>query len=99
MTGTYIQMAAALAFVILLIVGAGYLLKRKQNRYGIMNIVSYQPFGARKGIAALKVGKEVLLISVTQNDMRLLKTFNASELDLPETDGFKKSLDKFRKID
>jgi len=99
MTGTYIQMAAALAFVILLIVGAGYLLKRKQNRYGIMNIVSYQPFGARKGIAALKVGKEVLLISVTQNDMRLLKTFTASELDLPETDGFKKSLDKFRKID
>ena len=99
MTGAYIQMAAALAFVIMLIVGAGYFIKRKQNRYGIMSIVSYQPFGAKKGVAALKVGKEVLLLGVTQNDMRLLKTFKASELDLPETEGFKQSLDKFRNMD
>ena len=99
MTGAYIQMGAALGFVILLIIGAGYFLKKKQNRYGIMKIVSYQPFGAKKGVAALKVGKEVLLLGVTQNDMRLLKTFKASELDLPETEGFNKTLDKYRNME
>ncbi len=96
MTGTYIQMAAALGFVILLIFAAAYVIKKKQNRFGLMSVVSYQPFGAKKGVAALKVGKEILLLGVTSNDMRLLKVFKEHELDLPEQDGFRSKLEMFK---
>jgi len=98
MTGSYIQMAAALAFVVFLIVAAGHLLKKKQDRSGLMSIVSYQPIGAKKGVAALKVGREVFILGVTPNDMRLLKIYSDSELDLPESSGFQGSLDKFRNL-
>jgi flagellar biogenesis protein FliO len=91
-------MAAALVFVIILIIAAGYLLRRKQNRFGLMSVVSYQPFGPKKGVAALKIGSEILILSVTPNDMRLLKTFKDSELDINENEGFQSKFEKFRNI-
>jgi flagellar biogenesis protein FliO len=98
MTGTYIQMAAALFFVILLIIGAGLVINKKQNKFGLMSVVSYQPFGPKKGVAALKIGREVLILGVTPTDMRLLKTFDENELDLTETEGFQSKLEKFKKL-
>ncbi|RJQ13396.1 MAG: hypothetical protein C4560_14335 [Nitrospiraceae bacterium] len=96
MTGSYFQMAGALVFVVLLILGAGFLLKKKQNRFGLMSVVGYQPLGPRKGVAALKVGKEVLILGVTTNDMRLLKTFREDELDLPESEAFQGKFERFK---
>jgi len=96
MTGSYIQMAAALLFVIFLIVAAGYFLKRKQNRFGFMSIIGYQTVGPKKGVAALKVGREVLILGVTSNDMRLLKIFKEDELELTESESFQNKYDKFR---
>lgn len=98
MTGTYIQITAALIFVILLIVAIGYVFRKKQNRFGLMSIVSYQPFGPKKGVAALKVGSEVLILGVTPTDMRLLKIFKEGELDLTEPDGFQSKLEKFKNM-
>lgn len=96
MTGSYLQMAAALLFVIFLIFAAGYILKRKQNRFGFMSIVGYQPVGPKKGVAALKVGREVLILGVTSNDMRLLKICKEGELELTESESFQNKFDKFR---
>lgn len=96
MTGSYLQMVAALLFVVLLIFATGYVLKRKQNRFGFMSIVGYQPVGPKKGVAALKVGKEVLILGVTTNDMRLLKICKEGELELTESAGFQSRFDKFR---
>ncbi len=98
MTGTYLQMAGALVFVIILIVAAGYVLKRKQNRFGLMSIVGYQPFGNRKGVAALKIGNDILILGLTPNDMRLLKVYRDDELDLKEPGSFRDRLAKFRRI-
>ncbi len=98
MTGTYIQMAVALTFVIFLIIVVGFLLKKKQNRYGLMSVVSYQPFGPKKGVAALKIGNEILILGVTSNDMRLLRIFKDGELELKEIEGFQSKLEKFRSI-
>jgi flagellar biogenesis protein FliO len=98
MTGTYIQTAAALLFVVGLIVAAGYLMRKKQTGSGLMSIVSYQPFGPKKGVTALKVGKEVLILGVTPNDIRLLKIFKEDEIDLPEANSFQNKLDKFKAI-
>lgn len=96
MTGTYIQTAAALVFVILIIVAAAFIQKKKQNRTGLMNIVGYQPFGPKKGVAALKVGKEILILGVTSNDMRLLKTFGEGELELPDHETFHNKFERFK---
>ena len=98
MTGTYIQMGAALIFVVLLIVGAGYVMKKKHNRFGLMNLISYQPFGPKRGVAALKVGKEVLILGMTQTEMRLLKSFNEEDLDLSEPEGFQVKLDRLKNM-
>jgi flagellar biogenesis protein FliO len=96
MTGSYIQMAAAFFFVIILIFAAGFILKKKQNRFGFMSIVGYQPVGPKKGVAALKVGKEVLILGVTSNDMRLLKIFKEGELELTESEAFHTKLERFK---
>ncbi len=98
MTQTYIQMAAALAFVILLIFVTGFLLKKRQNKFGLMSLVSYHPFGHKKGVAALKIGSEILILGVTPNDMRLLKVFKDSELELKEKELFQNKLERFVKI-
>lgn len=96
MTGTYIQTAAALAFVIFLIVAAGHIMRKRQKGTGLMSIVSYQPFGPKKGVTALKVGKEVLILGVTPGEIRLLKTFREDELQLPEINGFQNKLEKYK---
>ena len=98
MTGMYIQMAAALLFVIVLIVAVGYVMKKKQDRFGLMSVISYQPFGTKKGVAALKIGSEVLILGVTPSDMRLLKVFKDSELELHENEGFQRKFDRFKNI-
>ena len=97
MTGIYLQVAAALGFVILLILGAGFIMKKRQNRFGLMSVVSYQPFGPKKGVAALKIGKEVLILGLTTSDVRLLKIFKDYELELKDTEGFQGKLERFKK--
>ncbi len=98
MMEAYSQMAAALFFIVVLIIAAAYVFKKKQNRVGLMNVVSYQPIGTKKGVAALKIGKEILILGVSTNDMRLLKIFKEDELDLKEQDGFSSTLEKFKSL-
>ncbi len=86
MTQQYIQMIAVLGGVILLIILFGYLMKKKQTKSGVLiNVVSYHPFGPRKGVAALKMGREVLLLGITQNDIKLLKSFSENEFEEKST--------------
>jgi len=44
----------------------------------------------------LKVGKEVLILGVTANDMRLLKIFKEGELELTESEAFHTKLERFK---
>jgi flagellar biogenesis protein FliO len=90
-------MAGALTFVLLLIFGAAYVVRKKQNRVDLMHLISYQNIGPKKGVAALKIGKEVLILGVTTNEVRLLKTFQDNELDLEEAEGFHSKLERFKK--
>lgn len=79
MTGSYIQVAFALIAVIGVILAIGYILKKRQNKPSLITVLDYHSFGQRKGIAALKVGAEVLLVSITSTDIKLLKTFDENE--------------------
>lgn len=78
MTDLLLQMAAALGGVLILIFGAAYLFKAKVRRTGNMKMVEYYSFGPKKGVAALKVGKQVLILGITPNDVRLLASMDES---------------------
>jgi flagellar biogenesis protein FliO len=81
MTGAYVQMVMALAAVIGMILFMRFFLKKKQGGSGMMNVLAYQSFGPRKGLAALKMGKEVLLLGITSTDIKLLKTFDENQFE------------------
>lgn len=85
MTYAYIQMGLALMAVIgLMLLLAFFLKKRQLGKSSMMNIMAYQSLGPKKGIAAIQVGHEVLLVGVTANDIKLLKSLDGA---LPEPGG------------
>lgn len=78
MTGTLIQMAAATAAVVLLIIGLGKLAAKKQNgSTGMFDLLGYRSLGPKKGITAMRVGPDVLILGVTATDIRLLASYPA----------------------
>jgi flagellar biogenesis protein FliO len=79
MISAYLQMLFALGVVVGLIFLAGFFLKKRQTTGGVMKVLAFQHLGPRKGLVAVKVCDEVLLLSVTATDLRLLKTYEADE--------------------
>ncbi len=73
MTELAFQMALALAFVIFLIYAISFVYKKKQKAANLLNLVAYQSFGQKMGVAAVRVGNEILVLGVTPTDMKLLK--------------------------
>jgi len=80
-TGLYVQVALALGAVVAMILIMGLFLRKRQMKSGFLNFIAYQSFGPRKGIAAIKMGKEVLLIGITSTDLKLLKTFHENDIE------------------
>ncbi len=75
-------MFLALAGVIGIILVVAIFLRKRQAVTGLMNIVAYQSFGQRKAIAAMKIGREILLLGITHNDIKLLKTFKEGDIEM-----------------
>lgn len=73
MTETTFQMVFALAFVIFLIYAISFIYRKKHKSMNLINLVSYHSFGQKMGVAAVKVGNEILVLGVTPTDMKLLK--------------------------
>jgi flagellar biogenesis protein FliO len=82
MSGLLLQTGGALAFVVLLIAAAAFAYKkRKPGIPGLFSLVAYHPFGPRRGVAALRVGSEVLVLGVTNTDLKLLRVLDASKVE------------------
>jgi len=96
MITAYLQMAFALAAVIGLIVLVGFFLKKRQTTGSMMKIVGHQSLGPRKGLIAVKVGTEVLLLGVTSSDVRLLRTYDSDDIKAEPV--AKESGDKLKKL-
>jgi len=76
----FLQTAAALAFVILLIAGVAFAYRKRQPGVpGFFQLMAYHPFGPRRGVAALRVGRELLLLGVTNTDFKLLRVLDADK--------------------
>ena len=82
MTGLLLHTGAALAFVILLIAAAAWVYRKgKPGTPGAIGLVAYQPFGPRRGVAAVRVGREVLILGVTNSDLKLFRVIDADRFE------------------
>jgi flagellar biogenesis protein FliO len=84
------------------IVGAVGLLallyRKRQKQSTLLQLMAYQSLGAKKGVAALKVGQELLLIGVMPGGLRVLKTLKAEEVLKEEEAVFSERWEKLRKL-
>jgi flagellar biogenesis protein FliO len=98
------MMDSALSFItaavglVLSIVVLGFLYRRKQKQSNIINLVAYQSLGSKKGVAALQVGTDILVVGVMPNGLRVLKTIAADEVLEKKEDHFYEKLEKLRKL-
>jgi flagellar biogenesis protein FliO len=79
MTGAVYQTALAMVAVLAIIFLFATVLRKRQSGGGIMEVMAYKPIGPRKGVSVLRVGGEILILGVTQNEIRLLKALKAGE--------------------
>lgn len=98
MTELAFQMALALAFVIFLIYAVSYVYKKKQKTATLLNLVAYQSFGQKMGVAAVRVGNEILVLGVTPTDMKLLKKIQDRPCADQEVAGIADKVMKLRRI-
>lgn len=81
MTSSYLQLILALALVIGVIFVLSAALRKNQSRDGLMRVLGYQSLGPKKGLAAVKIGKDVLILGVTPTDLKLFKTMQGAEAE------------------
>lgn len=74
------RVIAALVLIVGLLLVAVWLLKRRRTTAGDMTLLRYYPLGPRRGVAALKVYDEVLVLGVTSQNIQLLKSFPADKI-------------------
>ncbi|MBP2675155.1 MAG: Flagellar biosynthesis protein, FliO [Deltaproteobacteria bacterium] len=99
MTDLLLQTGAALAFVILLIAAVAWAYKKKKPGIpGLLQLVAYQPFGPRRGVAAVRVGREVLVLGVTNTDLKLLRVLDAAAIEEGTAGAVADRVSRLRKI-
>lgn len=88
----------ALVGLVLSVVILGFLYRRKQKHSHIIQLVAYQSLGSKKGVAALQVGSEILVVGVMPNGFRVLKTMEAQEVIENRDAPYSERLEKLRKL-
>jgi flagellar biogenesis protein FliO len=91
-------MILALGLVVGLILFIGVFLGKRQEKTEIIKVLAYQSLGLKKGISAIKIGKEILVIGVTSSDFKLLKTLDESEVEFSTTREIMDRINKLREI-
>jgi flagellar biogenesis protein FliO len=85
--------------VILLIAAAAWAYKKKKPGIpGLISLVAYQQFGPRRGVAAVRVGREVLILGVTNTDLKLLRVLDAAAIEEVTTGAVADRVSRLRKI-
>lgn len=85
MIDLYFKMLFSLAFVLGIIGGIYYLLKKKnyeQNKKSLFEIIEYKPLSTKTGIMAIKFSKKVFLIAITPTNINPLYNMDWEDDDL-----------------
>lgn len=98
MSDLYIQVITALGAILGLIFLFAFFLRKRQIRNEMMKVIAYHPLGTRKGIAAMRIGEEVLLLGITPADIKLLRRYNASDFESEEIRDISKKVLSLRRL-
>jgi flagellar protein FliO/FliZ len=97
MTLELIKIGLSLVFVLGIIMIASRVLMNRmggsQNQF--IKTLGFLSLGPRKAIAVVKAGKEVILIGVTHNDLKLIKAYPEEEF-ATELQSLKKNLNHLK---
>jgi flagellar biogenesis protein FliO len=93
-----LTLVTAIIGLVLSMVVLGLLFRRKQKQSHIFRMVAYQSLGSKKGVAALQVGKEILLIGIMPNGLRVLKTMEAQEVNETQDTPYADRMEKLKKL-
>lgn len=63
---------SAVALVVILIFGISLLYKKKRRSSGLIELVEYRSFGQKLAVAAMRINKNVFILGITPNDMKVL---------------------------
>ncbi len=88
----------AVVGLILSMVVFGVLFRRKQKQSHIIRMVAYQSLGSKKGVAALQVGSEILLLGIMPTGIRVLKTMEAKEANEIPDKSYSDRMEKLRRL-
>lgn len=98
MSDLYIQVITALGVILGLIFLFAFFIRKKQVRNEMMKVIAYHPLGTRKGITAMKVGEEILLLGITPTDIKLLRRYDASDFETQEIRDLSKKVMSLRRL-
>lgn len=83
--GQVFTVVAGLVFVLVLVFGCGWLVKRFSGmpsaRTGAIKVISVLPVGSRERLALVEVGGQQLLLGVTAQQINTLHTFDKPVVD------------------
>lgn len=82
MSDVYVNIITALFFVILLIAGIAFVYKKKRGNARLIDLIEYRSFGQKIAVAAMKINKNIYILGITPNDMKVIEKFNEDTLRL-----------------
>jgi len=75
-----IRILAVLFLVVVLVAGILWAMRSRRVGGGSFSLLHYYPLGPKRGVAAVKVYNEVLVLGITSHNVQLLRSFPASEI-------------------
>ena len=76
----YIRFIAALCLVAGMLWFAVRVLRQRRPNLGGLSLLQYFPLGPRRGVAAVRAYDEVLVLGVTPDSIRLLRSYSIEKL-------------------
>ncbi len=97
MTMELLKIGLSLLFVLaLIVIGSRVLMSRiGAGQSQFIKTLGFLNLGPRKAIAVVKAGKEVILIGVTPNDLKLIKAYPEEEF-ATELQGLKRNINHLK---
>lgn len=87
MSNIFMNIIPTLFFVVLLILGVSFIYKKKRGTSRLIDLIEYRSFGQKMAVAAMKINKDIYILGITPNDMKVIEKLNEDAIGLsPKTE-------------
>lgn len=93
MSNIFINIIPALFFVIFLILGVSFIYKKKRGTSRLIDLIEYRSFGQKMAVAAMRINKDIYILGITPNDMKVIEKIKDDIIGLsPKTEVYQESI-------